>query len=241
MTSNRFIIPSAILGFALILSTFIFSGTWRKIKSENQIITVTGSAKQVIVSDLGILRGTLQVEAGTASEAYRSLQTQKPILLEFLKSKGFGAEKVNFQTINSFPNYYFNAQGQNTGIRSYNASQSIDISSSDVELIKLMSIEISSLIERGVSFQVNPPEFYYTKLGDIKIEIQAEAAKDAMTRGERIAEATGRKLGTLKSARMGILQITPENSNLISDYGMNDASSIRKEIVAVVNANFEID
>jgi hypothetical protein len=88
---------------------------------------------------------------------------------------------------------------------------------------------------------VNPPEYYYTKLSDIKIEIQAQAARDAMTRGERIAEATGRKLGTLKSARMGVLQITPENSNLTSDYGVNDISSIRKEIVAVVNANFEID
>lgn len=127
------------------------------------------------------------------------------------------------------------------GIRSYSASQMIDISSSDVKLIKEISLEISSLIQQGVNFQVNPPEYYYTKLSDIKIEIQAQAARDAMTRGERIAEATGRELGTLKSARMGVLQIIPENSNLTSDYGINDVSSIRKEIVAVVNANFEID
>ena len=126
-------------------------------------------------------------------------------------------------------------------VRSYAASQTIDIQSSDVELIKSISLEISSLVERGVSFQVNQPEFYNTKVGDIKIEIQAEAAKDAMIRGQRIAQATGRKLGTLKSARMGVLQITPENSNMTSDYGVNDISSIRKEITAVVNANFEID
>jgi len=241
MVRNRFIIPFAILGFALIISMFIFSATWRKIKSENQTITVTGSAKKVIVSDLGILRGTLSVEAGTALEAYRALQAQKPILMEYLKSKGFSGDKVNIQTISSYPNYSFNQQGQNTGIRSFSSSQMIDVSSSDVQLIKSMSIEISSLVERGVSFQVNQPEYYYTKLGDIKIEIQAEAAKDAMIRGQRIAEATGRELGALKSARMGVLQITPENSNLTSDYGVNDVSSIRKEIVAVVNANFEID
>lgn len=241
MYKERFVIPSAILGFALIISTLIFSGTWKKIKSENQIITVTGSAKSVIVSDLGILRGTLTVEAATASDAYRELQTQKPVLLAYFKSKGFAGDKVNYQTINSYPNYSFNSQGQNVGVRSFTASQTIDISSSDVNLIKAMSLEISSLIERGVSFQVNPPEYYYTKIGDIKIEIQAQAAKDAMTRGQRIAEATGRELGTLKSARMGVLQITPENSNLTSDYGVNDVSSIRKEIVAVVNANFEID
>lgn len=241
MINNRFIIPFAILGFSMIVSTFIFSGTWRKIKSENQTITVTGSAKQVIVSDLGVLRGTLSVEAPTALEAYRLLQAQKPILMEYFKTKGFSGDKVNVQTISSFPNYAFNQQGQNTGIRSFSASQTIDISSSEVQLIKAMSIEISSLVERGVNFQVNQPEYYYTKIGDIKIEIQAAAAKDAMIRGERIAKATGRELGTLKSARMGVLQITPENSNLTSDYGVNDVSSIRKEIIAVVNANFEID
>lgn len=241
MVRNRFITPSAILAFALILSTIIFSGTWRKIKSENQIITVTGSAKAVIVSDLGILRGTLTVEATTAREAYRELEIQKPVLLSYFKSKGFAGDKVNYQTISTYPNYNFNTQGQNAGVRSYTSSQMIDISSSNVNLIKEMSLEISALVERGVSFQVNPPEFYYTKIGDIKIEIQAQAAKDAMTRGQRIAEATGRELGTLKSARMGVLQITPENSNLTSDYGVNDVSSIRKEIVAVVNANFEID
>jgi hypothetical protein len=241
MINNRFILPFAILGLSLIVSTFIFSNTWRKIKSENQTITVTGSAKKVIVSDLGVLRGTLSVEASTALEAYRLLQAQKPILMEYFKSKGFSDDKVNVQTITSFPNFSFNQQGQNTGIRSYSTSQMIDISASDVQLIKGMSIEISSLVERGVNFQVNQPEYYYTKIGDIKIEIQAEAARDAMIRGERIAEATGRELGALKSARMGVLQITPENSNLISDYGVNDVSSIRKEIIAVVNANFEID
>ena len=241
MINNRFILPFAILGLSLIVSTFIFSRTWRKIKSENQTITVTGSAKKVIVSDLGVLRGTLSVEASTALEAYRLLQAQKPILMEYFKSKGFSADKVNVQTITSFPNFSFNEQGQNTGIRSYSTSQIIDISASDVQLIKAMSIEISSLVERGVNFQVNQPEYYYTKIGDIKIEIQAEAARDAMIRGERIADATGRELGALKSARMGVLQITPENSNLISDYGVNDVSSIRKEIIAVVNANFEID
>jgi hypothetical protein len=62
-----------------------------------------------------------------------------------------------------------------------------------------------------------------------------------MVRGQRIAKATGRELGALRSARMGVLQITPENSNLTSDYGVNDVSSIRKEITAVVSANFAIE
>jgi uncharacterized protein len=241
MSTNRLIAPALILGLAAIVSTFVFSGTWRTVKSENQTINVTGSARKTMVSDLGILRGTISASGNTASDAYRALQAQKPILIGYIKSKGFPADKINFQTINNYPVYNYSQNGQQMEVREYNASQMVDIQSGDVELIKAISLEISSLVERGVNFQVNQPEYYYTKVGDIKIEIQAEAAKDAMIRGQRIAEATGRKLGTLKSARMGVLQITPENSNMTSDYGINDVSSIRKEITAVVSANFSID
>lgn len=238
---NTFIIPSIIIALAFIISVLVFSGTWKSVKSSDQTINVTGSAKKLIISDMGILRGNLTVESYTAKEAYQALQQQKPVLLAYLKQNGFNERTVDFKTINNFPNYNYSTNGMQAGIRSYTASQMVEVQSSDVEKIKKLSIDIASLVESGLSFMVNPPEFYYTKLGDIKIDIQAEAAKDAMVRGKRIAEATGKTLGSLKSARMGVLQITPENSNITSDYGVNDASSIRKEITAVVNANFAIE
>jgi hypothetical protein len=240
MNGNRFIAPALIVGLAAVIATFILAITVTNIKSNDQSITTTGSAKQVIVSDLGILRGTINVQAASPKEAYQQLQAEKPIILNYLKSKGFSEDSIEFQTSNTYANYQFNQNGQQIGISSYTTSQSISVSSTDVNKIKEVSLDISSLVEQGVNFMVNMPEYYYTKLGDIKIEIQAEAAKDAMIRGERIAVATGRKLGALRRARMGVIQITPENSNMVSDMGINDVSSIRKEITAVVNADFSI-
>jgi hypothetical protein len=240
MNGNRFIAPALIVGLAAVIATFILAITVTNIKSNDQSITTTGSAKQVIVSDLGILRGTINVQAASPKEAYQQLQAEKPIILNYLKSKGFSEDSIEFQTSNTYANYQYNQNGQQIGISSYTTSQSISVSSTDVNKIKEVSLDISSLVEQGVNFMVNMPEYYYTKLGDIKIEIQAEAAKDAMIRGERIAVATGRKLGALRRARMGVIQITPENSNMVSDMGINDVSSIRKEITAVVNADFSI-
>jgi hypothetical protein len=240
MNGNRFIAPALIVGLAAVIATFILAITVTNIKSNDQSITTTGSAKQVIVSDLGILRGTINVQAASPKEAYQQLQAEKPIILNYLKSNGFSEDSIEFQTSNTYANYQFNQNGQQIGISSYTTSQSISVSSTDVNKIKEVSLDISSLVEQGVNFMVNMPEYYYTKLGDIKIEIQAEAAKDAMIRGERIAVATGRKLGALRRARMGVIQITPENSNMVSDMGINDVSSIRKEITAVVNADFSI-
>lgn len=239
---NNFIISFSVLGIALVICAVILAVTWRSNSSANQTINVTGSAKQDITSDLGILRGSINVQSYTAEAAYKELLRQKPLLISYLKSKGFTEDKIEFFTINSYPVYEIGAQGyQTSNIIAYNYSQRMEVQSSDVNKIKEISLDISSLIERGVNFNVEMPEYHYLKLAELKVEIQAAAAKDAMIRAQKIADATDRDLGPMRSARMGVLQITPKHSNQVSDYGINDLSSIEKEITAVVNASFEIE
>lgn len=239
---NLFLIPAAIIAAGLIICAVIMALTWRANRKADQTITVTGSAKKEITSDFGILRGTLSSRAATAEEAFNELNRQKPVLLEYLRSKGFPEDKVTFFTITSFPVYEVGPNGAQTGrIIDYNYSQRIEVNSSDVNKIREMSLEISSLVKKGVTFMVEMPEYHYTKLADLKIQIQAEAAKDAINRAKRIAEATDRSLGAIKSARMGVIQITPKFSNMVSDYGVNDLSSIDKEITAVISASFQME
>jgi len=239
---NNLIIPFAIIALAFIIGIIIFVSVWSSNRNADQTITVTGSAKKEITSDLGIFRGTINVEGNTAGDAYRILQQQKPILLDYLNSNGFSQDKVEFFTVNSYPVYEMNANGYQTNIvRAYVYSQRLEIRSPDVNKIKALSLSVTSVIEKGINFMVEMPEYHYTKIADLKIEIQAAAAKDAMVRAKKIAEATDRDLGPIRNARMGVIQITPKLSNAISDYGVNDLSSIEKEITAVVNASFEID
>lgn len=230
-----------VIGISLIISVLIFTSAWKANQSSNQTITVTGSAKKEIISDFGILRGTISVTHSSAEIAFKELENQKKSLLKFLDKNDFPSNKVEFFTITSYPIYEISSSGVSTGkIIGYSYNQRIEVSSKDVNKIKKLSLDISSIIEQGVSFSVEPPEYHYSKLADLKIEIQAEAAKDAMIRAKKIAEATDRELGPMRSARMGVLQITPKFSNAISDYGINDLSSIEKEIVGVVTASFQI-
>ncbi len=239
---NNLILPAVILSVAFVISSIVFVTTWKSNYRSNQTINVTGSAKKEIVSDFGVLKGNITVQASVQSNAYKELNSQMQILISYLNSKGFSKDKIEFSTINSYPIYEIGQNGYQTNIvRAYNYSQRIEVQSADVEKIKNISLEISSLVEKGVNFNVEMPEYHYTKLAELKIEIQAAAAKDAMVRAQKIAEATGRSIGTMRDARMGVIQITPRLSNQISDYGINDLSSIDKEITAVVNASFEIE
>lgn len=242
MNRNTLLLPSLILGISLIVCAVLLSQIFRFRDQANQTINVTGSAKREISSDLGILRGSIQTDAPTAEAAYQRLLEQRPIVLRYLKEKGFSEEAIELNTINLNPMYEVTDQGYSTNrIIKYNANQMVQVTSGEVQKIKAVSLDMTSLVSQGVNIMVMPPEYYYTKLADLKIEIQADAAKDALNRAQKIAEATGSDLGAITNARMGVIQITPVNSNMISDYGINDATSIDKEITAVVSASFRLD
>ena len=68
-----------------------------------------------------------------------------------------------------------------------------------------------------------------------------KATQNAKERAASMAKNTGNKIGSLRSANTGVFQITPPDSTDVSDYGINDTSSIEKKITAVVNVTFAVE
>ncbi|MBN8574262.1 MAG: SIMPL domain-containing protein [Candidatus Kapabacteria bacterium] len=242
--SSRGFIGNAIMASGIVLAAFIVSNAWKTTNiQQNQTISVTGSAKRSIVSDLAVLRGSITAYGTTNAEAFQNLKQQKISVLSYLSGKGFSEDKVRYSSVNFYPIFDILPNGmQSNTVRGYNCVQTIEVESQDVYKINQMSVDIGSIAEQGVSFTPDPTLYYYTKLANLKIEIQAEAAKDAKNRAERIAKATDRDLGPLRSARMGVIQITAKNSHEeINDYGINDVTSLEKEITAVVSGTFGVE
>ncbi len=239
--SNR-VTASAVIAFSVIVSSCIVAFTWHNNIKSQQTIAVTGSAKRDIVSDIGILRGAIQINSINTSDGYAQLKNQMPVVLNYLTAAGIKKEQIEVFPITSYANYEYTPQGMQTGrILNYTQSQRFQLKLNDVQKTKTLSLQITDLLNQGIALQMDAPEYYYSGLANLKIQIQADAAKDAQTRAMLIAESTDQKLGAMRGAKMGVLQITPKNSNIIGDYGINDVSSIEKEITAVVHANFEID
>jgi len=85
------------------------------------------------------------------------------------------------------------------------------------------------------------PLYIYTKLAELKIQMLAEASKDAHTRAEQIAAQAKSRLTSLLTARMGVMQINPANSTEVSAEGNNDKTSLEKDVLAVVTAAFGVE
>jgi len=235
------VLAALILGLSFVIGTAVLAVTWRGNVEIAQTLKVTGSAKLDLVSDLGLLRFWLQGEGQTAEAAWQDLQRQRPLILSFLQERGVEAAHLETFPVNSWEVHEHDQQGNRTGrILRHHVDQGYLIEHQDVQLVKELSLELGALITEGVKVRTNMPEYLYTNLAEIKEEVQALAAEDAMRRAGKVAAAAGASLGSIRDARMGVLQVTPRHSTQVSDYGINDNSSIEKQITAVVHASFAI-
>lgn len=230
------------LAVALVLSSIVGAWAYTHAKNGEQVITVTGSARKRIKSDLVVWRAGVSYQAPQLSEAYKALSDNVPKVKQYLISKGVTEDQITISSISSTTLHQKNSNGEETGeITGYSLRQEVMVRSTDVDKIEKLAREATELINQGILLESSPPEYLYTKLGDLKIEMLAEAAKDAKVRAQQIASSTGSSIGSVRTARMGVMQITPADSNDVSDSGMNDTSSLEKDITAVVNVGFAVD
>jgi hypothetical protein len=238
------------LATGLVFSAMLATTAWVKIHN-SQFISVKGSARKNIKSDLAIWRGNFTTEAPTLLDAQHKLGEDRVKVENFLNREGMTNHFFTAITIEelkaTFENVVTNG-GDGSRVRSsqekitgYKLKQSVEARSEDVERAEQLDGESTALVEQGVLLTTESPRFIYTKAAEAKIEMLAEATGDARARAEQIASRGGRGLARLYSADMGIFQITPLNSSETSGEGMNDTSSVEKTITAVVTASFALE
>jgi hypothetical protein len=250
--------PLAALALALGLagSTYIAASTWRDVRKQpdKNNIRITGSAKKRIASDLIQWSATIEGKGSDRTAAYVSLKNGTEKVVAFLKAQGIKPDDIKTQSASITEEFEMVREdkvlpGTNVPLRTetrksvgFRAFQVVSVSSPNVPLIEKASREITSLLEQDVFVTSNSPNYYYTRLGELKLEMLAEAAKDARSRAENILRSAGNTdIGPLVYSSMGIININPANSTETSTEGNNDTSSYEKDIITIVRAEYKVN
>jgi len=243
LKSTQIIILGICFVIATIASTVILSkGLLQIRKFSSEVISVTGSAEKKIVSDYIVWKAGFSRRAPELKTAYTLLQDDLKKVKEYLTAKGVKDDELIISQVETKVLYKKNEKGNDTNeIEGYLLSQGIEVKSYDVQKIDKVSRESTELIMQGIEFISQAPEYFYTKLAELKIEMLAKATEDAKQRAISMANSTGNKIGAIRSAKMGVFQITPVTSTDVSWYGENDTSSLEKKVMAVVTASFAIE
>lgn len=243
LRNTQIIILGVCIAVATIVSSMILSKGFLKItKFIREQITVTGSAQKEIVSDYIVWRSAFSVRQVDLKTGYKKLNDDLETVKRYLMGKGIDQKEIVIHQIATEKIYKKNDKGNDTNeIQWYVLTQGIEVRSKDVAKIDKVSRESTELINENIDFESYAPEYFYTKLDELKIEMLAKATENAKTRAENMVKATGNKIGSIRSARMGVFQITPVTSTEVSDWGVNDTSSLEKKVTAVVTASFAIE
>jgi hypothetical protein len=228
------------LAVGIAFAALTVAGAWTRI-AETQVVNVTGSARKDVRSDLVIWRASFAVEDASLLGAHEQLAAALAKVERFLRSRGvaeFALAPVQFREVTARAK---DDDGESVQRRvGFRLIQRLEVSSGDVEAVPRLGTASSALLAEGVALVSDGLEFIYTKAGEAKVEMMAEATRDARLRAEQIATQGRRALHELRAARMGVVQINPLHSGSTSWEGNNDRSSLEKTITATVAATFSL-
>lgn len=210
------IVISIILGITFLSASLILGISLYKTKGPVKTISVVGLAEKDFVSDLIVWNLSTVILDQNLQAAYTKIKEQNTIVKDYLLNKGIPENEIVFNAVDTREDYQYDWDSRaNRSIqvfRGYELTQTIRIESQDVEKIEIIAREVSELLDKGIQIYASRPEYYYTKLADLKIEMLANAARDARNRAETIAGNAGARLKGVKTANMGVFQITAPNS-----------------------------
>lgn len=205
-------------------------------RNSNNVITVTGSAKQLITSDYAIWDFSITSQDTSAAAAAKALAGWTTKTEAFLKQNGVQDSELTVYPIST--NTVTPSSGNSNAVVGYQLTTTFEVRSARVDTVQNVANASARLLTQGIPFSAQPLQYIFTKLDTVRGPLLAAAVRDAQARAKTLLAATGSKLGKLQGVDVSPFQITPPNSTAVSDYGEYDTSTLKKQVEAVVNVTF---
>jgi hypothetical protein len=230
---------------SIITSTVVASRTVlrrgeQKIQQTKQL-TVKGYARMPVVSNLGVWHIDISSEGPNLADTFTVLDAHAQRVQAFLDEAGFAADEITVSAVDTATHYVRDEKGHATReIESHTLQRRFTVTTNDVHTIGGAAGEITSLLKDGVPIRSHTPQYTFTNVGDLKIEILGLASADARQRAEEIADKSGCTVAEVRGVRMGVMQITRPHSTDVSGMGIYDTSTIDKDISVVVTVTYAL-
>jgi hypothetical protein len=244
-----------VIGVSIIITALILGSAFKNRNENLDTISVVGLGTTDFVSDEILWSGSFATKSFDIKEAYNKMISDQKIVADFFLSKGFKKEEFTFGAVQ------FNKRFREVRIENpenayqtkyeqvfdgYEATQTITFSAKKnpdlMNRIEEVSSKTSELINSGIELTSNSIQYTYSNLPNLKHSLIEKASKDASERAQKIVNTANGSLGKLKSASMGVFQITGQGSTEEDSYGgNNDTYSKNKTARITVRLEYELD
>ena len=228
-----------VLGAAGILAAAVFGLFFRSARTTRDTIQVTGAATEAFEADVVKWSITIsrQVPTDGIADGYSALRSDRAQVVQRLVQAGVPEGSVNVQPVTANPRW--DQFGTQVG---FSLDQGLTvIAENGGRELEAIALDPGPLLESGVVLQYSRLEYFYSGIDELKHKLLSQATADARRRAEEIAGGSDMSIDKIVSARAGVFQITEPFSTEVSDYGVHNTATRKKEITVTVHATFSVN
>jgi hypothetical protein len=233
-----------IYSIAIVSVAFIAALTFFNRSKADDAIAVTGMGRMDFASDHITWTAAFSEQATALPKAYEKIEASRLKVLAFLREAGIKQSELTMASvsIDKLWTDVRNSEGNVVGrvFAGYELSQPFTVDSSEVEKVERASRDVTSLLKDGLELSSDSPDYFYTALADLKLQLIALATQDAQSRATQIASNSGATLGKLRYASLGVFQIIGLNASPEASWeGAFDTKSKMKTATITIRAQYE--
>ena len=250
--SGRFM-AAVVIGIAIIITAWILGKSLENRNKNLDSISVIGLGTKDFVSDEILWTSSFTTSSLDIKTAYNKIVSDQKTVSDFFLSKGFNANEFTFGAVNFQKKFReLRSEGSDNQTKyeqvfdGYEATQTITFSAKKnpdlMNRIEDVSSKTSELVNSGIELTSNSIQYTFSDLPSLKQSLIEKATKDANERATKIVKTADGSLGKLKTASMGVFQITGQCSTEEDSYGgINDTFSKNKTARITVRLEYELE
>lgn len=235
MKKNSIVLAAICVAIGLVILGFFISKGLQDMKNADRSVQVKGLSEIQVSADR-VIWPIVYIELGNdLQEIYRTIESKNKTVMDFLAAGGVEASEV-IQATPIIVDNQANQYGNQKAAFRYNVTSVLTVSSEKVEPVRELMRKQIGLLKNGITITGEDyryqTQFLFTKLNEVKPKMIEEATKNARLSAEKFAEDSDSRLGKIRKAYQGQLDIsnrdayTPHIKNLrvvtTIDYQLKD-------------------
>jgi hypothetical protein len=221
---ERASIPAAlVLGACLVVG--LAAGGWlvgrglSGFRSDNRTVTVKGLVEREVKADQAVWTLALRRASDALPDAHQRISADREAVLAFLKRQGFAEAEIERQPTKSLDKLARDFSQQGGERNRYVVTSAVVVSTKNVDLVRSAAGATEELLKGGVILDAEReggaanPRYVVAKFNDLRPQLLAEATKNARSIAQQFAADSGARVGSIRSANQGNIQIFGSDGN----------------------------
>ncbi len=175
-------------------------------------VTVKGLAEQDVESDFAVWTVAFRRAGADFGGVQRALADDRDRVVAFLKERRFTDAEIEIRPLEVQDLYAREYGGSQQPLR-FQGTGRVVVQSARPKDVEAAALAVDPLIRAGVQIGGSDhgpsgPRYQLRGLNDAKAPLLAEATRNAREQAEKFAAEAGARLGMLRNANQGVIQIT---------------------------------